>query len=309
MAIFDLITVDRAIQNATLAALNATNPAYLQSLIDAVSDSICRYCCRDFTQQTYQDYMSIDVVQCRVPILIRQYPVVQITRVALAVRALQVQNSNNTTNQRATVQVDTNGVNLFTVASAVPTTVTLSFADYPTIQAMANAINAVGNGWTTAIWSGANGSYALWPSADLKPMQGAVTTFLGGSYLELYEDTYTSSMIGDWWDDGDGPSTYSSSGPGWRLQGDTGEMYFKCRRGSLNLRIDYEAGYATIPASVQEACVQLIQWTYQNSNVNLAMKSAKIEDYSYTLSDTAAWPTSVLLTLNLVKAWDRLANY
>lgn len=304
----DLITNARAIQNSALNALNTSNPSYLASLIDAASDAICRYCARDFTDTLYTDYYDVGVIQRAVPILLRQYPIIAVSRVALASRALQIQNANSA-NQRATIQTTSTGLNLFTMASAVPTTVTLPYATYPTIQSLANAVTAAGNGWSATIWSGANGSYALWPSADLKVLQGAVSAFFGGAYLELYEDTYSGSSIGDWWDEGEGPSTYSASGPGWRLQSDTGEMYFKCRRGSLNLRIDYEAGYAVIPPSVQEACVQLVEWWYQNSGLNLALKSAKLGDASFTAADSGKWPASVLLALNGVKAWDRLANY
>lgn len=310
--IFPLITIQRACQNSVLNALNASNPAYLVSLLAAASDSICRYTARDFTFQSYSEYRDVGVLQRGVPILLRQFPIGNVTRVALANSAIQVQNSSNTTNQRATVATSETACTLFTVASAMSTTTVLPYAQYPTLNALGNAITAVGNGWSINIQSGANGSYGPWPSADLKPLQGAVSAFLGGCWLELYEDVSiaTGPFAGTGqWEDGNGWGDWSMCGPGWRLQGETGEMYFKCRRGSLILRIDYTAGYQTVPESVQEACVQLIQWTYQNSTVNLALKSARIEQYGYTLGDSGKWPTSVLSALNSVKAYDRVAQF
>ena len=312
MAIKNLVSQQRAVQNSSLAALNATNPAYLSSLIASASDSICRYCARDFTLQNYQHYYSISVLQREVPILLRQYPVQSVSRVGLATQAVQIQNSSNSTNQRANVSTDSTACTLYTIASAVPTTTVLTYAANPTINALANAIAGVGNGWSANVQQGPNGSYGNWPSADLKPQQGAVSAFLGGAWLELYEDVSVATgpfaTTGQWeW--GDGSSDWSMSGPGWRLQPDTGEMYIRVRRGSLNLRIDYTAGYQTVPESVQEACVQLIQWTYQNSQVNSALKSAKIEQYAYTLSDSKIWPSTVLLALDSVKAYDRTATY
>lgn len=310
MAIQNLITPERAALNPFLASLANTNSADLTALIAAASDSICRYCGRDFTLQNYSEYYDVGVLQKGIPILLRQFPVQSISRVGIANQALQVQNSNNSANQRATVSTTSTGLTLFAVASAVSTTTVLPYVQYPTINALGNAISAVGNGWSVAIQSGSNGSYGLWPSADLKPLQGAVSAFQGGCWLELYEDVSVASgpfaTTGQW---DDGEYGLSNSGPGWRLQGETGELYFKCRRGSLILRIDYVAGYQTVPQSVQEACVQLIQWTYQNSTINLALKSAAIEAYRYTLGDTGKWPTTVMNSLNLVRAYDRAAQY
>jgi hypothetical protein len=311
MAIQNLISTERAIQNATLAALNASNPASLTSLIASASDAICRYVNRDLTQQSYQHYYDVGVLQNSVPILLRQYPVQSISRVGIAQQAIQVQNSANSTNQRATAQTSSTALTLYTIASAVPATNILTYAAYPTIGQLAAAINAVGNGWSTNIQSGPNGSYANYPSADLKPQQGAVSAFLGGAWLEIYDDILVASgPLGSYGQyDSAGYYDWSMTGPGWRLQPETGELYIKVRRGSLILRIDYVAGYAVVPQSVQEACVQLIQWTYQNSTLNLALKSAKIEQYSYTLGDTGKWPASVLLALESVKAHDRTATY
>ena len=45
-------------------------------------------------------------------------------------------------------------------------------------------------------------------------------------------------------------------------------------RGQLNLRIDYQAGFASVPQAVQEACVQLAQDLYQGGLVNNSVRKA-----------------------------------
>ena len=75
----DLITISRAAQNPTLASLNATNPAYLASLVTAASDSIRRECGREFILAAFTEYHS-GGIYIREPLRLRQYPVAEITR-------------------------------------------------------------------------------------------------------------------------------------------------------------------------------------------------------------------------------------
>ena len=66
------------------------------------------------------------------------------------------------------------GIVLFTVASGVQATnASITYALYPTVQAVANAINALNLGWTATPVQG----YALYPSADFKIIQGAMWRF------------------------------------------------------------------------------------------------------------------------------------
>jgi len=287
MPLPDLITTARATQNAALLALNASNPSYLASLITAASDAIRRQCNRDFVQSTYCEYYS-GGVYLKAPLRLRQFPVLQITRVAGNPQAaLQVMNLDSATNQRATVETTTTGLTLFRIASGVPTSVSLSFADYPTVGQMASAITALGGGWSATTQSQTiTGDFSKWPSADFKPLQGAATTFLGGGYLEIYTEELQPFM--SWPTDGYeelGPSWRAS---GWRLDDQTGELYGRFPRGQLNIRIDYSAGFATVPQPIQEAAVQLVQDLYQASLVNNTVKKTTLGDSSVELKSTTA---------------------
>src|SRR5271154_6239549 len=98
MSLPDLITTSRATQNATLAALNTANATYLASLITAASDAVRRACNRDFSQTTYSEYHS-GGIYIREPLRLRQFPVLEITRVAANPQAaLLVQNTDAGTN-------------------------------------------------------------------------------------------------------------------------------------------------------------------------------------------------------------------
>jgi hypothetical protein len=276
----DLIITSRATQNASLAALNGTNPAYLASLITAASDSVRRATHRDFSQTSYTEYCS-GGIYIREPLRLRQFPVIEITRVAANPRpALLVQNLDSGTNQRATVETTASALRLFRIASATPATVDLLFSTYTTIAALAGAVNALGNGWSAQVID----QFANWPSADLKPLQGAATTLYGGTQLELYTEEiqpFLSWPVGDV--NGDEPGGKSSMG--WRLDDETGELFGRLPRGQLNVRIDYTAGFSSIPQAIQEACVQLVMDLYNAGLVNNTLKKATLGAGSFELKD------------------------
>jgi len=294
----DLIPPSRAAQSPALSALAGSNPGYLASLITAASDSIRKTCGRDFTLTTYSEYYS-GGIYIREPLRLRQFPVVEITRVAASPRpALLVQNTDSVTNQRATIETTLTGLRLVRIASAIPTTIDLPFTTYPTIATMVAAIIAQTNGWSATI----RNDFTNWPSADLKPLQGAATTLNGGRDLEIYTEDLQpftawpySATIGEGaCDDGCQGTT------GWRLDDQTGELFGRFPRGQLNIRIDYQAGFPAVPQPVQEACVQLVQDLYQAALVNHSLKKAKLGPGSIELNaqaGTAAMSPKVRMLL------------
>lgn len=280
MSLPDLITVSRATQNAGLSALNGSNAAYLASLITAASDAIRRACNRDFSQASYTEYYSgcgsSGMVE---PLRLRQFPVTEIARVATCPRAaLHVQNTDAITNQRATLETTSTSLRLLTVASAVPVTTDLAFTSYPTLAALAAAVNALGSGWNATLVGG----FANWPSADLKPLQGAATALQGGHDLEVYTEDLQPYLS---WPPGDPTGADDRGFCGWRLDDETGELFGRFPRGRLNVRIDYTAGFATIPQPVQEACVQLVQDLYNAGLVNNTLKKATLGAGSFELKN------------------------
>jgi len=282
----DLITIPRAAQNPTLASLSATNPAYLASLVTAASDSIRRECGREFILAAFTEYHS-GGIYIREPLRLRQYPVAEITWVAASPRAaLLIQNVDSVTNQRATFETTSVALRLVRVASAVLSTTDLLNATYPTVAQLATAVNGLANGWSATV----RNDFANWPSADFKALQGAVSALNGGRDLEMYSEIVQPFTAwpggggdGDW-DDGFQGTT------GWRLDEETGEMFGRFPRGQLNIRIDYRAGYGTVPQAVQEACVQLTQDLYQAALVNNTLQKSTLGASSVTLKDTSTAP-------------------
>jgi hypothetical protein len=279
----DLITIPRATQNPALASLNATNPAYLASLVTAASEAVRRECGREFILSAFTEYHS-GGIYIREALRLRQYPVAEITRVAASPRpAMLVENVDPITNQRATFETTATALRLVTVASAVLTTTDLLYATYPTVAQLAAAVNGLGDGWSASV----RNEFANWPSADFKALQGAVGALNGGRDLEMYTEMVQPfaawPLAGDF-DDG------FQSATGWRLDEHTGELFGRFPRGQLNIRIDYRAGYSTVPQAIQEACVQLTQDLYQAALVNNTLQKSTLGASSVTLKNTSTAP-------------------
>lgn len=264
MAAKDLITLARAYQ-----ALNGVTgqDALLGVLVTAYSEAVEKYCRRYFVSRTFDELYSGNGDR---RLLLRQYPVQSVRWVRYRpVTVLKLSNTNTVLNQRATVRITSTGLNLERVASGVVTNDTsVTWAGNATLNAVVTAVAALGNGWSAQVVgdSGAGsgtGDYGLWPSADLHippaygdgvESQGALTA--RGQNAELKMHTY--ELSGYQWDP-----------RGWLLRAipytDPELLHpedLVWPVGVNNFRVQYTAGYTTVPEAVQEACAKWVAMAY-----------------------------------------------
>lgn len=265
MATKDLITSSYAKNklggspnNQSNLTLSSDENTTLSALITAVSDAIEKYCRRDFYSRSYDELYNGDGNR---RLLLRQYPIQSVESVRY--RPVTVLKITNTTaaNVQARVSVISTGLKLVRVNAGTKTTVTsgLDFAGNPTLSALAAAVNAIGSGWSAQV-VGDSTSYGNWPSADLywPPAFGDGTGGQGamqcvaGSFAELKMHTY--ELQGYQWD-----------ARGWLLRAipytdpellHPEDLIWPI--GVNNFRIQYTAGYTTIPEAVEEACADWV---------------------------------------------------
>ena len=200
-----------------------------------------------------------------------------ITRLATNPQAaLLVTNTDGVTNQRATVATTATSLRLLRVASGASTSVDLAFTDFPTLSALAAAVVALGNGWSAT----AVASYASFPSADLRPLQGAMPVLRNAGALQLYieEVSAWSSVL----DVLDGACGAVSRPCGWQLDADSGLLVgrFAAGPGALSLRCDYRAGFETIPADIQQACARLASLILEDEQRNSTVQQQVVGPYT-----------------------------
>jgi hypothetical protein len=279
----DLIDLDRARQNEPT----------ISTLITAVSRAVRRYCRRDFVQTDYDELYDGNGER---RLILRQFPLLQVSSVRYRpTAALKVQNTLANT-PIARVRVTSIGLTLTRITSG--TTVTdssVTFVSNPTILALQNAVNALGSGWQAA-----GMGYDAWPSSDLYCPNGPTSTSadaplpasqgdLGaaGQFAELKLHTY--DLAGFQLDARHGwliraipytePELPVADDVCWPV-------------GVNNFRIQYTAGYATVPEDVQEACAEWVATLFKDlgRNQNL-MSEATAGVYSvHALSDALKQP-------------------
>jgi hypothetical protein len=306
----DLVSLNRA-KDAFPNLLDNSQDAVIASKITAASRMIEKFCSRIFAKSSYDERYDSDGGGT---ILLRNYPVLAIDRVAMAPTALlSVQQTNNTVNSRATVgtqqnanldtPVATTGLTLTRWASGVKIVDTsITWVTYPTITQVVNAINALNAGWLATV----QGSFGNWASADLNPMIGpqnaltvpvslnAHTTDLNNYEVvpETGEIRFSNPL-----------SQVLSSGFGWMPGVFGGDLMpgVNLPRGSLNVRVQYTAGYNVIPEDLQDACGLLAASLYSNPASAGELKSETLGDYSYERELSERLPKRVLAVVKQYK--------
>jgi hypothetical protein len=280
----DLITNARAKVN--LPNTTTDNDNTINTLISACSKAVQRYCRRDFTATSYDELYSGNGQR---RLVLREYPLLSVESVRYRpVTVLKIQNTATSTNQQARVTVTATGLQLLRVASgvkAVDTSVT--WASNLTLTAVATAVNALGNGWSAQVI----GDYANWPSADLRTPQGALTAW--GQFAELKMHTY--ELAGYQIDERRGwllraipytdPELLHPEDLIWPV-------------GINNFRIQYTAGYNTVPEDVQEACAQWVAKLFFTTMRDPGLARQTIEHSgSYLVESLTAHPPGDLAIL------------
>lgn len=273
MAAKDLITRARAYQS--LQGVTGVD-SLLDTLITAASDAIARWCGRSFHSRAVEELHDAGGEV----LLLREYPVQAVTWVRGNPQVvLRVENTSTTLNQRATVAITSTGLTLTRVASGVTTSVTsVTWATYPTLGQVADAIDALGNGWAGQ----AVADYALWPSADLYlPPAWGDGTQSGGALNALGLEAGLRMHLRDLAD-------FTWDPRGFVYLGDTG-WSDGCSTIWDTYRVKYTAGYTTIPEAVQQACADWVAHLYFRCLRDPALQA----DSSAPASGTATYRTFV----------------
>lgn len=243
----DLITNARArvaLPTANVTGGSADDTA-INTLITACSKQLEKFCRRTFASAAYDELYS---GTGRRMLILHNFPVVSVQSVRFRpTSVLKIRNTNAGVVQKARVSVSATNVTLTEIASGVTTTTNKAIASYATLGAMAAQINAV-TGWEAQVPPG----YENWPTTDLyPPIQGAQNAAGVFCDLRIHAEELTGFQI----DPARGYLMRSivSTDPDFVLPYDP-----IWPRGLLNFRVQYTAGYGTIPEDVQEACAQMV---------------------------------------------------
>jgi hypothetical protein len=242
----DLITSARAKYGIAQSTFTAAEDTTVAALVTACSRAIQKHCRRDFVSTSYDELYAGNG---RSRLLLRQFPVIGVARVAYApTTVLRVKNAS-ASNQRATAAVTATGLSLTWVASGTSTTDTsVTWAGNATLQAVATAVTALGNGWSAQV---ADPTFNLRASSDLRALLGGFNAMNVDAPLQMHVQELSGFKV--------------DANRGWLLRGgwevsaawrdDGGPIWFG---GPNYWRVLYTAGFATVPDDVQEACAEWV---------------------------------------------------
>jgi hypothetical protein len=274
----DLITSARALNNLNNRVTTSDEDATIAALITAVSRAIENYCWRTFAVTIYDElYPGSD----RRELVLRNYPLVSVERVAYGpMPVLRVTNTSSS-NQRATVKVTSVGLELISVASGVATTNDILFSAQPTLTALAAAITALGNGWTGIVLDPANDLRA---SADLRALQGAFSAMNVNADLKMHLSELSAFNV-----DAERGLLKSDDWAAWFGGGDS-------------WRVIYCAGFSDIPDEVQEACAGWVAQLFWQTKRDPGLASESIPG-TVSRVPLQNMPTSTKLLLGPYRNW------
>jgi len=216
-------------------------------LIEAIHLSaekmIKKYCNRDFEVTSYRERYDGNADN---KIVLRQYPVTAITRLSLwPLDVIRVKNSGSTTN--ATISCSSTGVTL----TKDGTSVTKTFALYPTFSTLAAAIDAV-SGWDADVVSP---EYNDFKSTELIERMGLYCLQNNWAYLQMPYQRGELDFDID-----------SENGIIYLFRYYVTDYYDKemtgFPRGTRNIFVDYIAGYTDMPDDIILAVKILTKYLY-----------------------------------------------
>lgn len=235
-----------------LGTLSESQQTTATALIAAASASIERFCRRSFALASHDETQAVGELGWA---WLDHFPVVTVDEVFTERTSLLT--VQNTTATHATVSSTATGLRLTRVnAGVVATPSTVAFADAVSIEALATAITALGNGWAAS----AVDYYRYYPSSQI----------CIGQFSACSEAV---SLIG-----------WVSQGGGGILQVDyESGMVSSC---SPEIRVRYTAGFSTIPEDIQQVCANLVVHAFDAAESG-ALQSEDLGDYAYTLATDA----------------------
>ncbi|WP_422929199.1 hypothetical protein [Singulisphaera sp. PoT] len=307
---FNLITVEYTanILEAAGVVMTQAQRDVLPALITAASKEIERFCNRPFVLLNYDEIATPEGGrQDRgepASFMLSRHPVKSIARVHTGrATALRIRNTDQGLNQYATVQfaavgdvdyldLQYTGILLNRVSSGTQTSRILTFAEYGTVQLLADAINGLGYGWeATVTAAGLASNVGRFPSADLVGLREPKNALGDGAGVDLFMkaasqfdiDRATGIVRVYGWDGfsiGFGGGWGDPFGASWDGLADYGGGQL----GWGQFRVSYQAGYSVIPEPIQFICAELVKVAFDRMKINPYVASETLAGAEHSIS-------------------------
>lgn len=267
------------------------------ALISRSTAAIENYCNRSLLSDTYREVYNGDGSTV---LYLREWPVTDISLLAISTYDAICIKNTSTDAYAATFSVSLDDTDL-SVSEAVTLTISggtnagtdsLTLADY-TLSTLATAIAALGKGWSASVVSS---GWNNWAATELLPVFGQFCLDEWAYATVPYEGINNFNIIGET------QSPYRAN---------VGEINYSegLPDGKSNIIVRYTAGYGTIPADLEQTCIDVVKSYYDLTKHNSFVKSESLGAHSITYTDKAS---NIFLKDSLVLSADvrrRLTSY
>lgn len=249
----DLVAVAAADCDTAAVTLEYVNEYLIEQLIDAATAWLETLCDRQFMSRDYTEYYDGNGAA---DFYMNHWPVTKVTRLSVGRENVLAVRCNASGATWATVRSDGTSLILVYDDSSGEQSTSLAYTTYTTVTDLAAQVNAT-SGWETQ----SVGDFGDYLTADICDMPA-----------HYAKDDYAYLEV-----------PYAAEAD-FRCEEDTGRLDYPpgipC--GRQNIYVEYTAGYSTVPADLELACLETVQSLYNRTRRDAELASERLGDYAWT---------------------------
>jgi len=247
----------------------------IDSLIYRATSAIESYCGRTLRSATHRELYDGTGGHT---LYLNQYPITDVSLLAVGRQDVIAISNASSDAYNAYVTVDDTNLTLTVAGGTNDGSSTLTLADY-TAASLVTAINNLGAGWTALL---SNTAYQYWNANEILPKEAA----------ECLDD-YTYLACPD------------EPEQDYKVYGNAGYLYLPggFPTGHRNVIVRYTAGYATIPADLEQICIDLVNIYYRSRKTDPVVRSERLGDHAITYDNSQALPRGIAARLAPYRKW------
>ncbi len=238
-------------------------------LIARATGAIELFCQRTLVSATHREYYDGDGGS---DLVLNNYPVTEVQLLSGAVQIGFSLRNTSTDAYHAMASVSETTIRLLVQGGTNADDSSLTLASYSTLTALFTAITALDKGWGMLQSSNLN----VWAAAELLPTVKGTSCLNEYAAIYLPDDPLTEYTVDA------KAGIIHLFGRFNRTFRDIDSSRYGRAKSFQEISIRYTAGYSSIPADLEQICIDLVANYYNSRKTNNTLKSEKLGDYSYT---------------------------